>query len=200
MLPARAFATIFCRPGFPGLPAVENLVVSPLAGVRHGGPGLFDFKGFALLQQLEGNVVRRTNEGHAAVARRAVDGDALFLQIFAEFVDVIDLVGEVAEIAAAGIFFRIPVVGQFQKRRLALALPASMSSDPARKDQGEPALFVFDSGGPRSCPSCCNKNRASLQCWSRGPSCAITHVLSFSSGGEYWVKGAGPANDHRSPA
>ena len=47
----------------------------------------------ALLQELDGNIVRGANEGHAAVARRAIDGYARFLQAVAGCIDVVDLKG-----------------------------------------------------------------------------------------------------------
>jgi hypothetical protein len=48
-----------------------------------------------------------------AVARRAVDGDPGSLQPGAGLVDVVDLVGEMPEVAPAGVFLvRVPVVGQ----------------------------------------------------------------------------------------
>ena len=63
--------------------------------------------------------IRRANEGHLAVARRAVDGDAEFHQPVAGGVDVIDLVGEVAEITVLAVFFLVPIVGEFDQRRAA---------------------------------------------------------------------------------
>ena len=72
----------------------------------------------ALLQELDRDAVGRLDEGHVAVARRPVDGDAAVHQAFAGGVDVVDLIGEVAEIAAALVVLRIPVVGQFDQRRL----------------------------------------------------------------------------------
>ncbi len=71
----------------------------------------------AFLQDLDGDTVGRANEGHMAVARRTIDGDAVIHQVLAEGVDVIDLIGEVAEIAAAGIFLRVPIIGEFEAGR-----------------------------------------------------------------------------------
>ena len=70
------------------------------------------------LQQLDGNVVRRAHEGHVAVARRPEDGHAVIGEALAGRVDVIDRVGQMAEIAAAAVAFRIPVVGELDLRRL----------------------------------------------------------------------------------
>src|ERR1700733_13272888 len=52
------------------------------------------------------------------IARRPVDRDAVIRQALAGDVDVIDRVGDVAEVAAAGVAFRIPVVGELDLRRL----------------------------------------------------------------------------------
>lgn len=41
-----------------GLALVEKLAGSPFASVLHGRPRLFDFKSFAFLQKLKGDVVR----------------------------------------------------------------------------------------------------------------------------------------------
>src|SRR5690606_36614375 len=75
--------------------------------------------GIALLQELDRDAVRRADERHAPVARRPVDRHALVHQPLAGGVDVVHLIGEVAEIAPARIVFRVPVVGQLDQRRLA---------------------------------------------------------------------------------
>ena len=62
----------------------------PAADVRHRGPGLGRRQRGALLQQLDRDRVGRAHEGHAAVARRAVDGHAERLQVRAGGVDVVD--------------------------------------------------------------------------------------------------------------
>ena len=72
------------------------------------------------LQQLDGDVVGRLDESHVAVTRRAVDGDARIHQLLAGGIDVVDLVGEMPEIPAAGIDLGIPVIGQLEKRRFGL--------------------------------------------------------------------------------
>jgi hypothetical protein len=46
------------------------------------------------------------------VPRRAVDGYAGIREALAEGIDVIDPVGEVTEVAPAGVLLRVPVVGQ----------------------------------------------------------------------------------------
>ena len=91
----------------------------PDAGVRHGRPRLLRGKGVAFLQKLDGNVVGRPDECHVAVARRTVDRHAAVHQPLAGLVDVVDLVGEMAEIAAARVGLGIPVECEFQFRRAA---------------------------------------------------------------------------------
>jgi hypothetical protein len=51
------------------------------------------------LQQLDRDAVGRPHERHMPVARRAVDGHARLRQALAGVVDIIDAVGEMAEIA-----------------------------------------------------------------------------------------------------
>ncbi|AIJ55266.1 hypothetical protein C086_01196 [Brucella abortus F6/05-3] len=78
-----------------------------------------------------------------AVARRAIDGDAGAFQLLAGGIDIVHHIGEVAEIAPAGIGFRVPVIGQFQFRR-ALRPGAICIGGGCEEDQREAALFVFD--------------------------------------------------------
>src|SRR3978361_1540506 len=91
----------------------------PVAGVRHRSPRLGRRLGLALLPKLDRVQVRRADEGHHAVARRPVDGDTGLHQAVACRVDVVDLIGEVAEIAVLAVFFFFPIVGQFDQRRAA---------------------------------------------------------------------------------
>ena len=90
-----------------------------MTGVRHRGPRLRRRLGIALLQQLDRMQIRRADEGHLAVARRPVDGDAELHQAIAGRVDVVDLIGEVAEIAVLAVFFLVPIIGEFDQRRAA---------------------------------------------------------------------------------
>ena len=53
-----------------------------------------------------------------SVARRPVDSDAGLAQLVTERIDIIDCIGQMAEVAAAVVGFRIPVMGQFQQRVL----------------------------------------------------------------------------------
>lgn len=85
---------------------------SPGAGVGHRLPGLARREGRALLQELDRDPVGRADERHVAVARRTVDRHAGVHQPLARRVDVLDLVGEVAEVAPAGELLRVPVVGE----------------------------------------------------------------------------------------
>src|SRR5690606_41685626 len=95
-----------------------DCVPSPAPGVRHRSPRLRLVEGGALLEQFDGDTVRRLDEGHVAVARRAVDGDAGIHQALAGVVDIVDLVGEMAEVAPALVVLRIPVEGELDERRL----------------------------------------------------------------------------------
>src|SRR3546814_11375993 len=70
----------------------------------------------ALLQQLDGDAVGRAHEGHVAVARRAVDDDAAVLEALAGRVDVVDQIGEVAEVAPALVVLAVPVVRSEESR------------------------------------------------------------------------------------
>src|SRR5689334_7993952 len=94
---------------------------SPLAGVRHRRPGFPRRLWLALLQQFDRMLVRGADEGHVAVAGRAIDGDAAFLQLVAGRIDVVDLVGEVAEVARLAVVLGIPVEGQFDAGGIAPA-------------------------------------------------------------------------------
>src|SRR5258706_6884011 len=89
----------------------------PVSGVGHRGPRLRRRLGFALLQQLDRMQIRRADKGHLAVARRAVDGDALFHQAVAGGVDVVDLIGEWTEKTAFAVLFLGPRIGMVDQRR-----------------------------------------------------------------------------------
>jgi hypothetical protein len=70
----------------------------------------------AFLQQLDRDLIRRAHERHAAVARRPADRHTAFHQPAAGRVDVVYLVGQVPEVAAARVAFRVPVVRQLDLR------------------------------------------------------------------------------------
>ena len=111
----------------------------PLADVRHRGPRLARRQRRAALQQLDRDEVRRPDERHAAVARRARDRVARVDEALARGVDVVDLVRDVAEVAAARVRLGlIPVVGEldlrasppstrFSPRNTSVNLPCSLS-------------------------------------------------------------------------
>ena len=100
--------------GFGALNGVTGGLVLPMPGVVHRGPGLSRLQGIALLQQFNGNMVRGTDKRHASVPGRAVDDYARLHQPPAGGVDVIDFVGDVAEVAAFIAGLRIPVVSEFE--------------------------------------------------------------------------------------
>src|SRR5262245_53146631 len=92
------------------LPASRGTDRSPLPDVGHRLPRLALCERLAALQELDGDAIGRAHERHAPVARRPADRDALVEQALARRVDVVDLVGEMAEVAAAPVGLGIPVV------------------------------------------------------------------------------------------
>ena len=94
--------------------------LSPMATVGHRDPWLSRRQRAALLQQLDRNPFRRADKGHVAVARRSADGNAAVHQPLARLVDVLHLIGQMAEIAAALIVLGIPVVRDLDHRRAPL--------------------------------------------------------------------------------
>jgi hypothetical protein len=82
-------------------------------------------------------ILRRTPGGGGnPVARGAMDGDAGVHQLLTGLVDVLHVVGQVTEVAAAAELFRIPVVGQLE---LGLGVLAG-----SEEDQREAARFDID--------------------------------------------------------
>src|SRR6056297_1441021 len=122
--------------------AWRQSVGSPASGILHRGPGLLRGQRLAALQQLDRDAVRRLDEGHEAITRRAVDGDTLIHQLLAGGVDIIDAIGEMAEIAPATIFMLVPVIGEFEQRRAGL-LGAFDILLGGKEDQGEAPLLVL---------------------------------------------------------
>ena len=90
----------------------------------------------AFLQQLDGNIVGTANEGHATVARRAVDDDAAISEPSARGVNIVDRVSEMAEVAALAIARLIPIVRQFDLR---IVIPRR-----GEEDQGETSHLVIE--------------------------------------------------------
>ena len=68
--------------------------------------------------------VGRAHEGHHAVAGRAVDRDPGLHHAVAGRVDVVDLEGEMAEMARLAVVLAVPVVGELDERRAPARLPA----------------------------------------------------------------------------
>src|SRR5205085_6743950 len=106
----------------------------PVAAVRHRRPGLLRRESIATLEELDRDVVGGSDEGHVAIARRAVDGHSAFLQAAAALVDIVDTVGEVAEIAAFAIAALVPIVGE-----LDLGVLVAGGSE---ENEGEAALLA----------------------------------------------------------
>ena len=111
-----------------------------MAGVFHAGPWLLRGQGVTLLQQFDGNIVGRADKGHAPVARRAVDGHAVVLQVLAGLINVLDRIGEVAEMAAVAgqRVVAVPIVGQLN---IGVTVVHARG---AEENQRETAPFVVD--------------------------------------------------------
>ena len=96
---------------------VDDVVVasgparSPFSGIRHRFQGSLRRQRLAFLQQFDRMPVGGADEGHLAVARRPVDDDASLHQTLAKRIDIVDLIGEMTEIACFSVVLRIPVVG-----------------------------------------------------------------------------------------
>ena len=88
-----------------------------------------------LVEKLDRDSVRRFDKGHTAIARRPVDGHALLHQPGTELIDVVNLEGEMAEVATTGIGFGIPVVGELDGR-----VGGLRRHD---EDKGEAALLIL---------------------------------------------------------
>src|SRR5712664_1174722 len=90
--------------------------------------------------------IRRADERHLSVARRAVDGDAEFHQAVAGRVDVVDLIGEMAEITILAVFFLVPIIGELDQRCAASLgrFEEALIFGGAQKHQREFRLVVVD--------------------------------------------------------
>src|SRR5690349_8609332 len=97
-------------------PPARSRARSPASGVGHGRPGLPWRKRTVFLQQLDGDVVGRAHEGHAAITRRAIDQHTVLLQSLASGVNVVHGVGQVTEVAAAAVTLGLPVVRELYLR------------------------------------------------------------------------------------
>jgi len=80
-------------------PTGNSARASPTPHVFHRHPRFARWQRFSRLQQLDRHQIRRAHEGHAAVAGRAVDGDAVRLQALAGGVDVVHSKSQVAKVA-----------------------------------------------------------------------------------------------------
>src|SRR6185437_12463647 len=117
-----------------------------MSGVRHRRPRLRRRFRIALLQQFDRMQIRRADEGHLAVSRRTVDGDAELHQPIAGRIDIVDLIGEMAEIAILTVFFLVPIVGEFDQRRAASLrlLQQALILGRAQEHQREFRLVIVD--------------------------------------------------------
>src|SRR3546814_1474622 len=70
-----------------------------------------------------------------SIAGRAIDRDAGIHQSLAGFVDILDLVSEMPEVATAGIFLPIPVISEFDLRILVTGR--------SKKDEREASFLVL---------------------------------------------------------
>lgn len=118
----------------------------PASSIVHARPRLGRWQ-MAVLQQFDGDAVRRFDKGHVPITRRAVDNVARIQNTLARVVNVVDAIGQVAEIAPAGVrlcrsaIFRWPVIGELY---LGDALTAGGSKKDERKAPllaGKPADF-----------------------------------------------------------
>src|SRR5712671_4176148 len=92
-------------------------------------------------------LVGRAHERHGAVARRPVDGDARLHEPLAQRVDVVDLEGEVPEMAGLAIVFAIPIEGELDQRRVAagaFAVGDQIRIGRPRQEHEGVAVFLVD--------------------------------------------------------
>src|SRR5262249_42515761 len=102
----------------------------PLPSIGHRLPRLPGRQSGTLLQEFDGLPVGRAHERHYAVARRPVDGDASFHQTVAHRIDVVDLEGEMAEIARLAVVLGVPIIGEFEQWRVAASVRARFDQRP----------------------------------------------------------------------
>ena len=95
----------------------------------------------AVLQQFDRDAVRRFDKGHVAITRRAMNDVACIQNALARIVNVVHAIGEVAEIAPAGVrfrrsaIFRWPVIGELHLRN-------ALSARSSKEDERKPPLFA----------------------------------------------------------
>lgn len=125
---------------FRPLPAVVFQCL-PVAGVAHAEPWFGRGQGAALLQKLDRDIVGAAHKGHAAIAGRAVDGDAIGLKMGAGGIDIVHLIGQMAEVSAVRgqACVAVPVEGQLDR---AVGLAGR-----SHEDQSEAACFTVHPAG-----------------------------------------------------
>src|SRR3569623_942326 len=91
--------------------------------------------------------IRRADESHLAIARRAVDGNPELHEAVAGRINVIELLREVSEVSILAVFFLVPVIGEFNQRRAPSLrrLQQSFVFWRAQEQQCESALVIVDS-------------------------------------------------------
>ncbi len=130
---------------------------SPATCAGHRQPRLLRRQRVTFLKQLDGDLVRGAHKRHVSIARRAKNRHAARLQSLTQRVDVIHLVGEVAEVAAIRVGgCLIPIVGKFNGRGVVLG-PA------AEENQGEASLFTVASANFAQAEELTKKMQRSVQ-------------------------------------
>ncbi len=129
-------------------------------------------KRLALLQELDRNAVRRADEGHMAVARRPVDGDAGGHQPVAERVNVLHAHRRDGRNCVRRHSFFVPIPGQFDHRGFVAG--AIFVFRGGEKNQGKTAFFVVGAPHFLAGPAWRNKNPAPAPGRRRAPSYADT--------------------------
>src|SRR5579872_5495108 len=91
----------------------------PMSGIRHRRPRLRRRSRIAFLQEFDGVKIRGADKSKLSIANRPVDCDAKLHEAFAGRVDIVDLVGEMAEIAILAVFLFVPIIGELDEGRAA---------------------------------------------------------------------------------
>src|SRR5437763_155471 len=78
-----------------------------------------------------------------AIPRRTVDSYAALHEPPARFVDIVNAIGEVAEVAAVFVMLGIPIVGELNKRRLVFGRTLEIRRC-AEKHEREASPFIVD--------------------------------------------------------
>src|SRR6185437_4370016 len=95
--------------------------------------------------------IRGTYEGHDAVARGPVDGDACLHEPIASCVNIVDFIREMAEMARLAIVLGIPIICEFDFRPRTAGLLAFLDNflvaRRGQEHQGIAVLFVDPTPG-----------------------------------------------------